>query len=175
MPWGETNELTPGHTRRRVRGHEKAVHWDRGTRGSEVPLLRCSRRGHSPRAHLSQSRGAGKSTPTARHAMPRTLKRLRVPHQVESGEPFTADRNLGMGIVVRRRRGSLRDGPKREYRETPLLLNVTHADPQAQKHLRVGSADQDGSTASISEACKRQHHARLGLYPLTNGVTNLPR
>ena len=156
MPSGETNGLTPGHTRRRVCGHGKAVHWDRGTRGSEVLLLRCRGRGHAPRAHLSQSRGTGKSTPTAR---PRDVRNAEAPGnstpQVESGEPFAADRNLRMGIVVRR--GSLRDAPNREYREKSILLGVTHADPQAQIHLRGGSADQDGSDASNSETRKRQH------------------
>ena len=49
------------------------------------------------------------------HATFRTLKRLGIPHQVESGEPFTADRNLWMDIVIRRR--GLRDAPNREYRE----------------------------------------------------------
>ena len=34
----------------------------------------------------------------------RTLKRLRVPNQAQSGEPFTAERNLGMDIVIKRGR-----------------------------------------------------------------------
>ena len=89
------------------------------------------------------------------HAISRTLKRLGIPHQVESGEPFTADRNLRVDIVVRRT--GLRDAPNREYRETSILLGVTHADPQAQVYLRGGSADHDGSAASTSEACKHQH------------------
>ena len=50
------------------------------------------------RAHLPQSRGAGETAPAAVHAMSRTLKRRGIRHQVESGEPFTADRNLRMGI-----------------------------------------------------------------------------
>ena len=88
------------------------------------------------------------------------LKRLGIPHQVESGEPFTAERNLRMDIVIRR--GGLRDAPNREYRDKPILLDITHADPQAQVHLQEGSADHDGSAASTSEACKRQHYARPG-------------
>ena len=60
------------------------------------------------------------------------------------------------------RREGLWDAPKREYREKPILLDVTHADPQAQVHLRGGSADHDGSAASTSEARKRQHYARPG-------------
>ena len=72
-----------------------------------------------------------------------TLKRLGIIHQVESGEPFTADGNLRMDIVIRR--GGLRDAPNREYRSKFILLDVTHADPQAaQVHLRGGSTDHDG-------------------------------
>ena len=41
-------------------------------------------------------------------------------------------------------------------------MGVTHADPQAQIHLRGGSTDHDGSAASTSEARKRQHYARTG-------------
>ena len=92
--------------------------------------------------------------------MSRSLKWLGIPHQVESGEPFTRDRNLRMGIVVKR--GGLRDAPMRESREKSTLLGVTHADPQAQIHLRGGSADLDGSAASTSEARKRHHYARPG-------------
>ena len=95
---------------------------------------------------------------TLLHVISRTLKRLGIPHQVKSSEPFTAGKNLRMDIVVSR--GGLRDAPNREYREKSILLDVTHADPQAQVHLRRGSADHDGSAASTSEACKRQHYAR---------------
>ena len=63
------------------------------------------------------------------HAISRTLKRLGILHQVESGEPFTAERNLRMDIVIRR--GSLRDALNREYRDKSTLLDVTHAEPQA--------------------------------------------
>ena len=58
------------------------------------------------------------------HPISRTLKRLGVPHQVGNGEPFTADRNLPMDIVVRR--GGLRDSPLQEYREKSTLLDVIH-------------------------------------------------
>ena len=97
---------------------------------------------------------------TLLHVISRTLKRLGIPHQVKSSEPFTAGKNLRMDIVVSR--GGLRDAPNREYREKSILLDVTHADPQAQVHLRRGSADHDGSTAFTSEARKRQHYARPG-------------
>ena len=55
-----------------------------------------------------------------------------------------------MNIVVRR--GGLRNAPDPEYREKSILVDVTHADPQAQVQLRAGSADPDGSAASTSEA-----------------------
>ena len=47
-------------------------------------------------------------------------------------------------------------------REKSILLDVTHADPQAQIHLREGSADHDGSAAFTSEARNRQHYVRPG-------------
>ena len=94
------------------------------------------------------------------HAISGTLKRLGIPHQVESGEPFTGERNLRIDIVIRR--GSLRDAPNLEYRDKSVLLDVPHADPQAQVHLRGGSADHDESAASTSAARKRQHYARPG-------------
>ena len=92
-------------TRSRVRGHGKAVLGDRGTRGNEAPLLRiCSRAGAQVNQHQ-----------TFVHAMSRTLNRLGIRQQVESGEPFTADWNLRMDIVVGR--GGLRDAPNREHKE----------------------------------------------------------
>ena len=61
-------------------------------------------------------------------------------------EPFTADRNLPIDIVIGR--GGPRDAPHREYREKSILLDVTHVDPQAQVYLRlwvyVGDVQQDG-------------------------------
>ena len=65
-----------------------------------------------------------------------------------------------MDVVIRRE--SLRDAPNREYRDKSILLDVTHADPQAQVHLRGGSADHDGLSAFTSEAGNRQHYARPG-------------
>ena len=59
-------------------------------------------------------------------------------------------------------KGCLREAPNREYRDKSILLDVTHAHPQAQVHLRGVSADHDGSAASTSEARKRQHYVRPG-------------
>lgn len=77
-------------------------------------------------------------------AVSRTLRRLGILHQVERGEPLTADRNLRMEIVTRR--GDLRDAPNREYPDKSILLDVTHDDPQEPEDLRVGIVDHDGST-----------------------------
>ena len=41
------------------------------------------------------------------HALSHTFKRLSIRHQVESGAPFNADRNLRMDVVIER--GGLRD------------------------------------------------------------------
>ena len=57
-----------------------------------------------------------------------TLKRFGIIHQVESGEPFTADRNPRMDFIIRRE--SLRDALNLEYRYMSILLDVTHADPR---------------------------------------------
>ena len=92
------------------------------------------------------------------HALSRTFKRLSICHQVESGEPFNADRSLRMDIVER---GDLRDATSSEYRNKAILLDVTHADPQARVHMRNGRADRDGSAASTSEARNRNHCARV--------------
>ena len=50
-------------------------------------------------------------------------------HQVESGAPFHADRDLRMDIVIEA--GGLRDATASEYRDKSMLLDVTYADPQA--------------------------------------------
>ena len=63
------------------------------------------------------------------------------------------------------RRGGRSDAPNQDYREKSILLDVTHADPQAQVHRQGGRADYDGPAASTSEACKRQHYARPGHVP----------
>ena len=64
-----------------------------------------------------------------------------------------------MDIVIER--GGLRDVTSSEYRNKAILLDVTHADPQARVHMRNGRADRDGSAASTSEARNRNHCARV--------------
>ena len=65
-----------------------------------------------------------------------------------------------MDIVIERI--CLQDASSSDFRHKSILIDVTHADPQAGVHLRAGSADQDGSVASIFEAQKRNHYARVG-------------
>ena len=73
------------------------------------------------------------------HAISRTLKRLGVPHQVESEEPFTADRNLWVDIIVRRR--GLRNGPNPEYRGKSILcLLYTSPSPRDRQKSRMPSS-----------------------------------
>ena len=111
------------------------------------------------------------------HALSRTLKSMSVRrHQVESGAPFHADRDLRMDIVIEA--GGLRDATAPEYRDKSILLNVTYADPQAGVHMRVGSADRNGSAASTSEARKRNHYVRssgTGVLRRTQLQTRHPR
>ena len=94
------------------------------------------------------------------HATSRFLKRMSARHKVERGASFNADRDLRMDIVIVR--GGLRDAPASDFRHKSTLIDVTYADPQARVHLHAGSADQDGSAASTSEARKRNHYARVG-------------
>ncbi|CAB1098120.1 unnamed protein product [Ectocarpus sp. CCAP 1310/34] len=65
-----------------------------------------------------------------------------------------------MDIVIRP--GALTNASSPGYRNKGILLDVIHADPQAQVHLRNGSATSDGTAAQASEARKRQHYARPG-------------
>ena len=94
------------------------------------------------------------------HATSRTLKRPRISHQVENRRTVHCGKELRIYIVITIR--SLRDAPNRVYRDKSILLNVTHAYPHAQVHLRGGSADDDGSAALTSEARKRKHYACPG-------------
>ena len=61
------------------------------------------------------------------HGIPFKLKRLGNVHQVESGEPFTAARNLLMDIIIRR--GGLRGAPDPEDSDMSLLPDTIHVDP----------------------------------------------
>ena len=91
MPSGEANRLAPCHTCSRVRWRGNVCQRDQGARGNEEPLLRCSRRGHPARTHLSRDGSQVNQHRPLLHAISRTLKRLGIVRQVESGEPFTAE------------------------------------------------------------------------------------
>ena len=79
---------------------------------------------------------------------------------MERGASFNADRDLRIDIVIER--GGFRDASASNFRHNNILPDVTYTDPQAGGHVRAGSADQDGSAASISEPRKRNHYARVG-------------
>ena len=108
------------------------------------------------------------------HAISLTLKRLWISHQIESGEPFTADRNLRMDIAVKR--SGLRVAPNREYREKSILLvDVSHADPQAQVHTREEAVLTTMDQLPLPPRCASANTTLVrDTCPSTNGVTNLP-
>ena len=106
------------------------------------------------------------------HAISYTLKRLGIPHQVESGEPFIAERNLRTDIVIGR--GGLRNAPNREYRDKSILLDATHLNPQCMytcgeaalitiDQLPLPPRRVNVNTTLVRDMC-----------PSTNGATNLP-
>ena len=176
MPSGEANRLAPCHTCcSRVRGQGKAPH--RYIIGNEeYAAMRCpccdAVDVDTRHARICPRAGAQVNQHQPRlHAISRTLKRLEIPHKVESGEPFTADRNLRVDIVIRR--GGLRDAP-RECREKSILLDVAPADQQAQVHTCGDSAlikmDQlplPPRRASFNTTLVRD------MCPSTNGATNM--
>ena len=75
-------------------------------------------------------------------ALSRTRKKISIRHQVESGAPFHANRDLRMDIVIQA--GGLRDAAASDYPDKSILLNVTHAHQQEGVHLRKGIADRNG-------------------------------
>ena len=161
MPSGEANRLAPCHTRSRVCGHGEALHMgSRSTWRRGAPAAIQSRGGHPARTHLSQSWSASEAAPTT---SPRDLRHFEAArNSTPSGERRTVHcgKEPADGYRHQARKSSRRSG--REYRDKSILLDVTHADPQAQVHLRGGSTNHDGSVASTSEARKRQHYARPG-------------
>ena len=139
-PWGVEEYLAPGCPR-----------CHRGRDGGTITTMHartCPRDGAQVNMHESLNQ------------VLRTIESTKWPSGVESGAPFTGDQNLSMGIVIRT--GALANASSPEYRNKRILLDVTHADPQAQVHLRNGSATSDGTAAQTSEARKRQHYARPG-------------
>ena len=75
------------------------------------------------------------------HATSRILKRMSVRHQMESGTPFNADKDLRMDVVIEK--GGLRDASASDFRHKSMRIDVTYVDSEAGFHLRGGSVDQD--------------------------------
>eukprot|EP00904_Undaria_pinnatifida_P003390 jgi/Undpi1/13051/HiC_scaffold_8.g02714.m1 len=85
---------------------------------------------------------------------------MSIRHQVEGGVPFHANKNLRIDVVIEA--GGLQDATAPEYHNESIIRDVTYADPQAGVHMRAGGAYRIGSTASTSEARKRNHYPRPG-------------
>ena len=81
-----------------------------------------------------------------KYALSRAIKGLRVEHDVESGAPFTGERNLSMDIVVRP--GALANASSPQNRTKGIHLDVTHADPQAQVNFAERQRNQRWNTSN---------------------------
>ena len=107
------------------------------------------------------------------HAISCTFERLGIPHQVESGEPFTAERNLRMDIVIRR--GSLRDAPNREYRDknhsywtSPMRIRKRRYTCEEAVLITMDQLPLPPRRASVNTTLV------WDMCPSTNGAINLP-
>ena len=92
MPSGAANGLATGDTPNGVRGHWKAL---RGIEEHVAVRCPCLDASDVDTRHARICPRAGAQVNQHQpllHAISRTPKRLGVPHQVEGGEPFTADR-----------------------------------------------------------------------------------
>ena len=107
-----------------------------------------------------------------KYALSRASTGLGVKHDVETGAPFTGERHLSIDIVVRP--GALANASSSVCRHKGILLDVTHADLQAQVHLRNGSATSDGTAAQASEAKSVSTTLVQDKCPLTSAALNLP-
>ena len=89
LPLGAANVPPSSNSRVHVRGHGRKMIWHHGAFGGKVPLLRCSRRGHAPRAHVIESRNAGEPTPAAsqRDLPPARRSELGFFTKLNSGHP----------------------------------------------------------------------------------------
>ena len=106
------------------------------------------------------------------HEISRTLKRLEISHQVESGEPFSAERNLRMDIIIRR--GSLRDARKGSIGTSPSCWTLpmqTRKRRYTYKEVELITMVQlplPPRRASVNTTLVRD------MCPSTNGAINLP-
>ena len=170
MPSGEGKRLAPCHIRSRVRGHGKALLRDRGARGSKVPRLRYSWRGHPARTHLSPIRGAGEPAPTT---SPCNLSHVEAARN--STRSGAANRSLQKGtcgwkslsgedafetLPTGRRSPScwtsLMQTRKRKYTYEEVVLMTMVQPPLPPRRASV-------NTTLVRDMC-----------PSTNGVTHLP-
>ena len=148
---GEAGGRSTDHTSPGVPVRRSATSGNREALGGDAPLLWCSGRQYATCTSVPPRRRAAKPTPAAG---PRDLLRMFVRHQVETGAPFNAGRDLRKDIGIER--GGLRDASASEFRHKSILVDATYA------RLCAGSADQDGSAAYTSEPGKRNHYARPG-------------
>ena len=77
-------------------------------------------------------------------------------------------------MCVAVRRGGHTDAPIREYKEKSILLDVTHADPQAQVRLRGRSADHDDQLPLPPRRASANITPVRDTYFSTTRVTTLP-
>lgn len=102
-------------------------------------------------------------------AVPYTLKRVGVPHRVESGEPSAADKKVRNCFMRVMRIGGLRDAPSRVFRHKSLR-DVTHETLQARVNTpawRRSTRDHGQATAMHQPPPlprrKHQHFTQPGL------------
>lgn len=113
--------------------------------------LQCSRHGLAIDINLSQTRNAGEAAPAAYPRAPSRPSCLGSPRQVESGEPFTADRNFRTGVPSPQERvfWTCRSGlPRQRYPRRYQPCRPARVDTP----VRGRSADHGGSTASACQA-----------------------
>ena len=90
---------------------------------------------------------------------------------MESGEPFTAERNLRMGIVISR--GSLRDAPSREYKDKSCWTSPMQTPKRSYAYEEVVVITMVQPPLSPRRASVNTTLVR-DMCPSTNGTTNLP-
>ena len=113
---------------------------DGGVPGDEVPPLSCDGRKHVACATVLSIGFAGQLAPAPG---PRALIR----HQVESGAPFNADRNLRMDMVIER--GGLRDAMASEYRSIATKRHSNCSTSRIQTHTRWATCLQAALTEMV--------------------------
>ena len=106
------------------------------------------------------------------HALSRTPKRMSIRHQVESGAPFDAERDLRMEIVIEK--GGLRDATAAEYRNKAILLDVTYADPQRWARCVQAALTETGLLLTNLKRASAATTLDRDKCPSTSAATNSP-